>query len=76
MAITAHITIEDDALKAVLSDGRVLFARDPRELAGQLVASDMGVDDAHCADWREGKIAPLVGQAIALKTAMRQFQRG
>lgn len=73
MTITAHIASEGDVLKAVLSDSRILFACDPRELAGQLSVAGVDVDDVHCADWREGELAPLVGQTIVLKTEMRRL---
>lgn len=71
MTITARITLEGDELKAALSDGPAIFATDPRVLAGLLVAAGVAVDHAHCADWREGDMAPTAGQAIALKSAMR-----
>ncbi|MEO8171185.1 MAG: HAD domain-containing protein, partial [Oxalobacteraceae bacterium] len=32
----------------------------------------VAIDNAHCADWREGGIAPTAGQAIALQVAMRR----
>lgn len=57
----------------MLSEGRVLLAHDSRELAEQLAAAGVGVDDTHCADWRGGEPAPLVGQVIALKVEMRRL---
>lgn len=74
--LSAHVTLEGDELRATLSDGRSLFAHDPRDLAVLLVTAGVSFHETHCADWREGDIAPLGGQAIALKAEMRRLQGG
>jgi hypothetical protein len=68
--LTARITYEDEGLIARLSDGRSLVERDPRKMALKLLDAGVHVDNAHCADWREGDIAPAKGHAIALKHQM------
>ena len=73
--INARVISEGKKLKAILSDGRVFHALEPREMARNLVTAGLHVDHAHCADWREGEAAPMAGQAIALKTEMRRLAK-
>lgn len=73
MSLTAHITIEGAVLKAEVSDGRTLFAPDPRKLAAVLVNLGIHVDHTHCGDWRDGDMALMAGTAVALKVEMRRL---
>lgn len=73
MILAAQISATGDALKAVLSDGRILTAPDVGALAALLVAAGVPVDHAHCGDWRDGDLALGAGQAIALKMEMRRL---
>lgn len=72
--LTACITLEGSEFKAALSDGRTLFASDMPELATKLVVAGIAVEDTYCGDSKiDGDLAPMIGQAIALKVEMRRL---
>ena len=68
------ITREGEHLVARLSDGRVLRHPDTIALADMLLAAGVTADDVQMPDWREGDIAPMVGERIVLFHRMRQAQ--
>ncbi len=68
------ITREGEHLVARLSDGRVLRHPDTIALADMLLAAGVTADDVQMPDWREGDIAPMVGERIAVFHRMRQAQ--
>ena len=65
------ITREGEHLVARLSDGRVLRHPDTIALADLLLAAGVTADDVQMPDWREGDIAPMVGERIAIFHRMR-----
>lgn len=54
----------------------MLSADDADALADLLFARGVAVDQVRCADWREGDAAPLVGQAVAIKSRLRALANG
>lgn len=60
-------------LSVKLPTGEVLFDPDARTLAEMLFAHGFGPDDVNCADWREGDRSPTAGQAVALKSRLREL---
>lgn len=70
--LDAKITQTPSGFLAILSDGRQIEAVDIRDLASAVHEAGVHVDDAHCADWREGDVSPGAGSAIAFKAEMRK----
>ena len=71
---SAKITATGTGYRADLGDSQHIEADEIRELAGKLHKAGVSVDSAHCADWREGDIAPGAGAAIALKVELRKLE--
>lgn len=67
------VYIVADRLSVRLPSGEVLYHHDPIVLADMLFARGYAPDDVACADWREGDRAPMAGQAMALKTRLREL---
>lgn len=71
--LNARITCNGKQFIVRLSNGEVLVAETIAEVAKLLFMAGVPIDGVHCADWREGDLAPLAGQAIALKGEMRRL---
>lgn len=71
--LNARITWHGKQFIAKLSNEEVLVAETIAEVAKLLFMAGVPIDGVHCADWREGDLAPLAGQAIALKGEMRRL---
>ena len=71
--LSARITRNSSGFLASLSDGRKIEAGAIRDLAYAMHKAGVHVDDAHCADWREGEASLSAGTAIAFKVEMRKL---
>lgn len=76
MTEPVRISLIGHQLTAALPTGDVLSADDADALADLLFARGVAVDQVRCADWREGDAAPLVGQAVAIKSRLRALANG
>ena len=72
-SLKADVRLTDSGFIARMEDGRCLERSDVRDLAAELHAVGLTVDDVMCGDCREGENILMSGHQISLKFELRRL---